>query len=75
MLRYPEQLVRSGDGVEVRAQPVVKVRVRLPDLLQHLDVQAEVVDGQGVGVLPQPGEAEAFVTPVLAEVAVHRVIL
>ena len=29
----------------------MKVRVRLPDLLQHLDVEAQGVDGEGAGVL------------------------
>ncbi len=75
MFRDPKQFVRPGDGVEVRAQAIVEISVWLPDLLQHLDVEAQVVDGERVGVLVQTGEAEALVAPVLAEVAVHRIIL
>ena len=32
VLRYPEEFVGPGDGVEVGVQPVVEVSVRLPDL-------------------------------------------
>jgi hypothetical protein len=31
-----------GDGVKVGVQPVVEIGVRLPDLLQHLHVQAQL---------------------------------
>ena len=48
MLRDPKQLVGPGDGVEVGAEPVVEVSVRLPDLLQHLDVQAQVPAYDGI---------------------------
>ena len=76
VFRNPQQLVRPGDGVQIRAQAVVEIRVRLPDLLQHLDVQAELIRLQLVSVvLPQAREAETFVPPVLAEVAVHGVVL
>ena len=38
-----EQLVWPRDGVKVGAEAVVEVRVRLPDLLQHLHVQAQLL--------------------------------
>ena len=42
---------------------------------QHLDVEAELVDVQLVGVHLEPLEAESAVSPVLPEVAVHAVVL
>ena len=61
--------------MQVRVEPIVEVGVRFPDLLEHLDVEAELVDHQIVRVLFDALEAEARVTPVLTEVAVHRVVL
>ncbi len=57
MFGYAQQLVWSGDGVQVGAESVVEVSVRLPDLLQHLDVQAQMGDGgASVAAAPQTGE-------------------
>ena len=42
---------------------------------QHLDVEAELVDVQLVGVHLEPLGAEPAVSPVLPEVAVHAVVL
>ena len=53
----------------------MEVGVRLPDLLEHLDVQAELVDLLGVRVLLDASEAEPLVAPVLTEVAVHGIVL
>lgn len=76
MLRNSEQLVGPGDGVQVGAEAVEEVGVRFPDLLQHLDVETELVSLELVRVvLAQAGEAEPLVPPVLTEVAVHGVVL
>lgn len=48
MLRDPQQLVGHGDGVNVRVFAVVEVSVRPPDALQHLDAQAQVLNGAEV---------------------------
>ena len=50
-------------------------RVGLPDFLQHLDVEAELVDAEVGRVLLEAREAQPVVPPVLAKVAVHRVVL
>ena len=42
------------DCVQIGVEAVVKVRVRLPDFLQHLHVEAQLVDHQVVRVLLQP---------------------
>ena len=47
----------------------------VPMVTQHLDVEAELVDVQLVGVHLEPLEAEPAVPPVLPEVAVHAVVL
>ena len=47
----------------------------VPMVTQHLDVEAELVDVQLVGVHLEPLEAEPAVAPVLPEVAVHAVVL
>ena len=47
----------------------------MPMVTQHLDVEAELVDVQLVGVHLEPLEAEPAVPPVLPEVAVHAVVL
>ena len=41
------------DCMQIGVEAVVKVRVRLPDLLQHLHVEAQLVDHQVVRVLLQ----------------------
>jgi hypothetical protein len=47
-----------------------------PDLLQHLDVQAELICLELVSiVLAEAGKAETLIPPVLAEVAIHGVVL
>lgn len=45
---------------------IVEVRVRSPDLVQHLDAQRETLDG--------PLETESLIAPVLPEIAIHRVV-
>ena len=40
--------------MQIGVEAVVKVGVRLPDLLQHLHVEAQLVDHQVVRVLLQP---------------------
>ena len=40
--------------MQIGVEAVVKVRVRLPDFLQHLHVEAQLVDHQVVRVLLQP---------------------
>ena len=42
------------DCMQIGVEAVVEVRVRLPDLLQHLHVEAQLVDHQVVRVLLQP---------------------
>ena len=42
------------DCMQIGVEAVVKVGVRLPDLLQHLHVEAQLVDHQVVRVLLQP---------------------
>ena len=42
------------DCMQIGVEAIVKVRVRLPDLLQHLHVEAQLVDHQVVRVLLQP---------------------
>ena len=41
------------DCMQIGVEAIVKVRVRLPDLLQHLHVEAQLVDHQVVRVLLQ----------------------
>ena len=40
--------------MQVGVEAIVEVGVRLPDLLQHLHVEAQLVDHQVVRVLLQP---------------------
>ena len=61
--------------MQIGAESIVKVGVRFPYLLQHLDVETEMRDGQRVRVLLDARETQAIVAPVLAEVAVHGVVL
>ena len=42
------------DCMQIGVEAVVKVGVRLPDFLQHLHVEAQLVDHQVVRVLLQP---------------------
>ena len=42
--------------MEVRVETIVEVSVRLPDFLEHLDVQAQLIDTKLIGVLFQPGK-------------------
>ena len=54
----------------------MEIGVWFPDLLQHLDVEAELIGLKLVSVvLAQAGEAQTLVPPVLPEVAVHGVVL
>ena len=46
--------VSPCDCMQIGVEAVVKVGVRLPDLLQHLHVEAQLVDHQVVRVLLQP---------------------
>lgn len=67
MLSDAQQLVRHCDGVHVGLLAIVEVSIWSPDPLQHLDAEAQVLDGSDV--------AQPRVPPGLAEVAVHRVVL
>lgn len=69
VLLQPDKLVGRGDGVEVGLLPVVKVSVRLPNLLQHGDAEGERLR-LGCGNVLEP-----LVHPGLPKVAVHRVSL
>ena len=53
----------------------MEVCVGLPNLLQHFDIQTEMGDGERVRIFLHPREAETLITPILAKVAVHGVIL
>ena len=61
----PEELVGSRDGVQVGLAPVHEDGVRVPDPLQHLDVERHVAD-----LLHGAVEGQARVRPHLPEVAV-----
>lgn len=50
----------------MRVFAIVEVRVRSPDLVQHLNAQRETLD--------RPLEAESLVAPILPEIAIHRVV-
>ena len=52
----------------------MKIRIGLPDLFQHLDVEAQVADGQRMRVLLHAREAQPLVSPVLTEVAIHGIV-
>lgn len=67
LLGDPQKLVGDRYRVDVRVLPVVEVRVRTPDPLQHFDGEGKRLDGTQ--------EGQTLVPPVLAEVAVHRVLL
>ena len=49
--------------------------VGLPDLLQHLHIKTELVDIDVVGGHLQPFERQPCVTPVLAKITVHGIVL
>ena len=61
--------------MEVGVKTIVEESVWFPDLLQHLHIQAELVDIYVVGGHLQPLKREPGVAPVLAEVTVHGVVL
>jgi len=61
-----KQFVGVGDGVQVRSLSVEEVRVRLPDLVQHLDARSQL------RYVILRHERQPVVLPHLTEVAVHR---
>ena len=61
--------------MQVGAKSIVEIRVWLPDLFQHLDVQTELINAEFVVIFFQPGKAQTFVPPVLSKVTIHRVVL
>ena len=61
--------------MQVGAKPIVKVRVWLPNLFQHLDIQTELINAEFVMIFFQTGEAQTFISPVLSKVTIHRVVL
>ena len=75
MFRYSKQLVWPGYSMQVGAKPIVKVRVWLPNLFQHLDIQTELINAEFVMIFFQTGEAQTFISPVLSKVTIHRVVL
>ena len=60
-----EQFVGVGDGVQIRSLAVEKVRVRLPDLVQHFDARTKF---RRVFLRHK---RQSLVLPHLTEVAVH----
>jgi len=60
-----KQFVGVGDGVQVGSLSVEEVRVRFPDLVQHLDARTQFRD------VVLRIERQPIVFPHLTEVAVH----
>ena len=61
--------------MQVGAKPIVEIRVWLPNLFQHLDIQTELINAEFVMIFFQTGEAQTFISPVLSKVTIHRVVL
>ena len=61
-----DKLIRGGDCMDIGRPAVDEVRVRVPDPLQHLQVERHVGDLFFCGV-----EGQAAIDPVLSEVTVH----
>jgi len=60
-----KQFVGVGDSVQVRPLSVEEVRVRFPDLVQHLDARTQL------RYVALRNECQPVVFPHLTEVAVH----
>ncbi|RUS89274.1 hypothetical protein EGW08_002948, partial [Elysia chlorotica] len=63
--RYPQEPVVRGDGVQEALLAVVEDGVRVPDPIQDVDAQRQVLQGNA--------HREPLVQPLLPEVAVQRV--
>lgn len=67
MLTDAEQFIRYSDSVYIGMFSVVKIRVWPPNPLEHLDGKGQRADGTE--------KRQPRVTPILPEVAIHRIIL
>lgn len=67
LLSDPEKLVGHRDGMYIRLFAVVKISVRPPNSLEHFDAEAQT--------FYRAEETEARVAPILAEIAIHRIVL
>ena len=61
--------------MEVGVKTIVKVGIRFPDLLQHGNIQTQLVDHKVVGIVLQSFETQSLISPILSKVTVHRIIL
>lgn len=68
ILKDPQQLVLSGDVVEIGSFLVGEEQIRFPNRIQHGRVQIQ----RGVGIL---AVGEARVVPLLTQEDVHSVVL
>ena len=53
----------------------IRLSTWLPNFLQHGNIQTELIYYQVVSIVLEALEAEPLISPVLTEVAVHRVVL
>lgn len=75
VLWNPQELVWSGNRVDIGTKTVVEVCIGLPYFLQHLHIETELINGQRMGILLHPRETQPLVSPILTKVAIHRVVL